>query len=71
MNQKNSAATLILLGVLSFLVALLHMGHPLSTALLAAGAGGVIAAEIAYRLLGGPEAPPPPPGLPVRLRPLT
>ncbi|MDX3661961.1 hypothetical protein PV646_32060 [Streptomyces sp. ID05-26A] len=70
MNQKTSAATLIVLGVLSFLVVLLHMGHPLSTALLAAGAGGVIAAEIAHRLLGGPEAPPPP-GVLTRLRPLT
>ncbi|MEU5690446.1 hypothetical protein [Actinosynnema sp. NPDC020468] len=48
---------LILLFVFAFVVALLHMGYQLDTALLGAGGAGLVAAEITRRLLDGPEGP--------------
>lgn len=56
MNVRLLATTLILVFVFAFVVALLLLGYALGTALAAAGGAGLVAAEIAHRLLGGPPS---------------
>lgn len=56
--MRMSAATLILLFVFAFVVVLLDRGYPLGSAIGGAGAAGVVAAEVARRLLGGADEPP-------------
>lgn len=57
-----AAAVLVLLFVFGFVFGLLARGYDLQTALIAAGAAGVVAAEITRRLLGGWRPPPGPQG---------
>jgi hypothetical protein len=62
-GARLAAALLILIAVFAFVALLLNHGEDLQTALLGAGAAGVIATEITVRLLGllpsaGPTAPP-------------
>jgi hypothetical protein len=53
MTVRTAAALLILIFTFGFVLALLLQGYDLATALLGAGATGVVAAQIAHRLLGG------------------
>jgi hypothetical protein len=53
------SASLILIFTFSFVFVLLRQGYDLTTALFGAGAGGVVAVEIARRLLGGTGGPGP------------
>ncbi|MFC7109282.1 hypothetical protein ACFQQB_58135 [Nonomuraea rubra] len=52
-NLRIKATLLILLFVLLFVVTLLVLGYDLWTAIVAAGAVGLVSAEITARLLGG------------------
>ncbi|WP_367133512.1 hypothetical protein [Saccharothrix sp. HUAS TT1] len=69
MERRVSAAALTLLFYLSLLVALIALHHDLDTALTAASAAAVVAAEVVHRLLGGTDGPPSG-GLPARLDPV-
>ena len=55
--SRTIAAVLILLAVFVFVLVLLNRGVDLKSALLGAGGGGVVAAEITHRLLGAALPP--------------
>ncbi len=55
MTARLAAALLILIFTFGFVLVLLLQGYDLPTALLGAGATGVVAAQIAHRLLGGSD----------------